>query len=187
MIITLRTVRSRYFVFANLFCCYGKTSVFWILIDPRFWERFISLLNSTDTIITVKSSEIFKKSLRQTPTLRYTTMPVTNDTCSKQNFSNSLQYCKRNDGETSQNESSPSSDNTYGEGNNSNNSYMSIDNRTCPRFNYDLRRSPSSGHVYSRVEDISPTVPRSMTNNTAKGRTYFVWKHFVIHLHLRYS
>ncbi|XP_045449889.1 toll-like receptor 6 [Melitaea cinxia] len=144
--------------------------------DPRFWERFISLLNSTDTIITVKSSDksVFKKSLRQTPTLRYTTMPVTNDTCSKQNYSNSLQYCKRNDEETSQNESSPSSDNTYGEGNNSNNSYMSIDNRTCPRFNYDLRRSPSSGHVYSRVEDISPTVSRSLTNNTTKGRTYFV-------------
>ncbi|XP_023954335.2 toll-like receptor 6 [Bicyclus anynana] len=144
--------------------------------DPRFWEKFIALLNSTDTIITVKSSErsVFKKSLRQTPTLRYTTMPVTNDSCSKQNFSNSLQYCKRNDGETSQNESSPSSDNTYGEGNNSNNSYMSIDNRACPRFNYDLRLSPSSGHVYSRVEDISPTVPRSITNTAAKGRTYFV-------------
>ncbi|XP_047531220.1 toll-like receptor 6 [Vanessa atalanta] len=144
--------------------------------DPRFWERFVSLLNSTDTIITVKNTEksVFKKSLRQTPTLRYTTMPVTNDTCSKQNFSNSLQYCKRNDGETSQNESSPSSDNTYGEGNNSNNSYMSIDNRACPRFNYDLRRSPSSGHVYSRVEDISPTVPRSITSAASKGRTYFV-------------
>ncbi|XP_050348809.1 toll-like receptor 6 [Nymphalis io] len=144
--------------------------------DPRFWERFVSLLNSTDTIITVKNTEksVFKKSLRQTPTLRYTTMPVTNDTCSKQNFSNSLQYCKRNDGEASQIESSPSSDNTYGEGNNSNNSYMSIDNRACPRFNYDLRRSPSSGHVYSRVEDISPTVPRSNTNAASKGRTYFV-------------
>ncbi|KAG6447453.1 toll-like receptor 6 [Manduca sexta] len=146
--------------------------------DPRFWDRFIALLNSTDTIITVKGSEksVFKKSLRQTPTLRYTTMPVSNDSCSKQNFTNSLQYCKRNDGESSQNESSPSSDNnTYGEGNNSNNSYMSIDNRTCPRFNYDLRLSPSSGHVYSRVEDISPTVPRSMTGNASnKGRTYFV-------------
>ncbi|CAH2210301.1 toll-like receptor 6 [Pararge aegeria] len=144
--------------------------------DPRFWDKFIALLNSTDTIITVKSTErnVFKKSLRQTPTLRYTTMPVTNDSCSKKTFSNSLQYCKRNDGETSQNESSPSSDNTYGEGNNSNNSYMSIDNRTCPRFNYDLRLSPSSGHVYSRVEDISPTVPRSIANTTAKGRTYFV-------------
>ncbi|CAH0719923.1 unnamed protein product, partial [Brenthis ino] len=144
--------------------------------DPRFWDRFIVLLNSTDTIITVKSSEksVFKKSLRQTPTLRYTTMPVTNDSCSRQNFSNSLQYYKRNDGETSQNESSPSSDNTYGEGNNSNNSYMSIDNRTCPRFNYDLRLSPSSGHDYSRVEDISPTVSRSITSTTAKGRTYFV-------------
>ncbi|XP_073955601.1 toll-like receptor Tollo [Choristoneura fumiferana] len=145
--------------------------------DPRFWDRFIALLNSTDTIITVKGSEqsVFKKSLRQTPTLRYTTMPVTNDSCSKQNFTNSLQYCKRNDGESSHNESSPSSDNTYGEGNNSNNSYMSIDNRTCPRFNYDLRLSPSSGHVYSRVEDISPTVPRSITASaSAKGRTYFV-------------
>ncbi|XP_032516631.2 toll-like receptor 6 [Danaus plexippus] len=144
--------------------------------DPRFWDRFVTLLNSTDTIITVKSSgrSVFKKSLRQTPTLRYTTMPVTNDSCTLQNFSNSLQYCKRNDGATSQNESSPSSDNTYGEGNNSNNSYMSIDNRTCPRFNYDLRLSPSSGHVYSRVEDISPTVPRSNTNTVAKGRTYFV-------------
>lgn len=146
--------------------------------DTRFWDRFISLLNSTDTIITVKGSEknVFKKSLRQTPTLRYTTMPVSNDTCSKQNFTNSLQYCKRNDGESSQTESSPSSDNnTYGEGNNSNNSYMSIENRTCPRFNYDLRLSPSSGHVYSRVEDISPTVPRSMTGGaSAKGRTYFV-------------
>lgn len=143
--------------------------------DPRFWDKFITLLNSTDTIITVKSSEnsVFKKSLRQTPTLRYTTMPVTNDSCSKQNFSNSLQYCKRNDGETSQNESSPSSDNTYGEGNNSNNSYMSIDNRAGSRFNYDLRLSPSSGHVYSRVEDISPTVPRPVTS-AAKGRTYFV-------------
>ncbi|XP_034829000.1 toll-like receptor 6 [Maniola hyperantus] len=144
--------------------------------DPRFWDKFIALLNSTDTIITLKSSEksVFKKSLRQTPTLRYTTMPVTNDSCSKQNFSNSLQYCKRNDGETSQNDSSPSSDNTYGEGNNSNNSYMSIDNRTCSRFNYDLRLSPSSGHVYSRVEDISPTVPRSITNTATRGRTYFV-------------
>ncbi|PZC84089.1 hypothetical protein B5X24_HaOG205811 [Helicoverpa armigera] len=146
--------------------------------DPRFWERFIALLNSTDTIITVKGSEksVFKKSLRQTPTLRYTTMPVSNDSCSKQNFTNSLQYCKRNDGESSQNESSPSSDNnTYGEGNNSNNSYMSIDNRTCPRFNYDLRLSPSSGHVYSRVDDISPTVPRSITGSASnKGRTYFV-------------
>ncbi|CAG9562585.1 unnamed protein product [Danaus chrysippus] len=144
--------------------------------DPRFWDRFVALLNSTDTIITVKSSgrSVFKKTLRQTPTLRYTTMPVTNVSCSMQNFSNSLQYCKRNDGAISQNESSPSSDNTYGEGNNSNNSYMSIDNRTCPRFNYDLRLSPSSGHVYSRVEDISPTVPRSNTNTVAKGRTYFV-------------
>ncbi|KAJ8723250.1 hypothetical protein PYW08_003162 [Mythimna loreyi] len=87
-----------------------------------------------------------------------------------------LSYCKRNDGESSQNESSPSSDNnTYGEGNNSNNSYMSIDNRTCPRFNYDLRLSPSSGHVYSRVDDISPTVPRSITGSASnKGRTYFV-------------
>lgn len=146
--------------------------------DPRFWDRFISLLNSTDTIITVKGSEksVFKKSLRQTPTLRYTTMPVSNDSCSKQNFTNSLQYCKRNDGESSQTESSPSSDNnTYGEGNNSNNSYMSIDNRTCSRFNYDLRLSPSSGHVYSRVDDISPTVPRSIAGSvSAKGRTYFV-------------
>ncbi|KAL0830676.1 hypothetical protein ABMA28_002813 [Loxostege sticticalis] len=145
--------------------------------DSRFWDRFIALLNSTDTIITVKGSEksVFKKSLRQTPTLRYTTMPVSNDSCSKQNFTNSLQYCKRNDGESSQNESSPSSDNTYGEGNNSNNSYMSIDNRTCPRFNYDLRLSPNSGHVYSRVEDISPNVPRSLTGSvSAKGRTYFV-------------
>ncbi|XP_068617346.1 toll-like receptor 6 [Battus philenor] len=146
--------------------------------DQRFWDRFIALLNSTDTIITVKSSEksVFKKSLRHTPTLRYTTMPVSNDACSKSNFTNSLQYSKRNDGESSQNESSPSSDNnTYGEGNNSNNSYMSIDNRTCSRFNYDLRLSPSSGHVYSRVEDISPTVPRSMTGScSAKGRTYFV-------------
>lgn len=146
--------------------------------DPRFWDRFIALLNCTDTIITVKGSEksVFKKSLRQTPTLRYTTMPVSNDSCSKQNFTNTLQYCKRNEGESSQNESSPSSDNnTYGEGNNSNNSYMSIDNRTCPRFNYDLRLSPSSGHVYSRVDDISPTVPRSITSNaSSKGRTYFV-------------
>ncbi|XP_072932806.1 toll-like receptor Tollo [Epargyreus clarus] len=146
--------------------------------DPRFWDRFILLLNSTDTIITVKNSEksVFKKSLRQTPTLRYTTMPVSNDSCSKQNFTNSLQYSRRNDDESSQNESSPSSDNnTYGEGNNSNNSYMSIDNRTCPRFNYDLRLSPSSGHVYSRVEDISPTAPRSLTGSgSAKGRTYFV-------------
>ncbi|CAB3226682.1 unnamed protein product [Arctia plantaginis] len=146
--------------------------------DPRFWDRFIALLNSTDTIITVKGSEksVFKKSLRQTPTLRYTTMPVTNDNCSKQNFTHSLQYCKRNDGESSQNESSPSSDNnTYGEGNNSNNSYMSIDNRTCPRFNYDLRLSPSTGHVYSRVDDISPTVPRSITGSASnKGRTYYV-------------
>ncbi|KPI94118.1 Slit-like 3 protein [Papilio xuthus] len=82
-------------------------------------------------------------------------------------------YCKRNDGESSHNESSPSSDNnTYGEGNDSNNSYMSIDNRTCSRFNYDLRLSPSSGHVYSRVEDISPTTPRSITGScSAKGRT----------------
>ncbi|XP_013138305.1 PREDICTED: slit homolog 2 protein-like [Papilio polytes] len=146
--------------------------------DPRFWDRFVALLNSTDTIITVKSSEksVFKKSLRHTPTLRYTTMPVSNDTCSKTNFTNSLQYCKRNDGESSHNESSPSSDNnTYGEGNESNNSYMSIDNRTCSRFNYDLRLSPSSGHVYSRVEDISPTTPRSITGScSAKGRTYFV-------------
>lgn len=146
--------------------------------DPRFWDRFIALLNSTDTIITVKGSEksVFKKPLRQTPTLRYTTMPVSNDNCSKQNFTNSLQYCKRNDGESSQNESSPSSDNNiYGEGNNSNNSYMSIDNRTCPRFNYDLRLSPSTGHVYSRVDDISPTVPRSITGSASnKGRTYYV-------------
>lgn len=146
--------------------------------DLRFWDRFVALLNSTDTIITLKGSEksVFKKSLRQTPTLRYTTMPVTNDGCPKQNFANSLQYCKRNDGESSQNESSPSSDNnTYGEGNNSNNSYMSIDNRTCPRFNYDLRLSPSSGHVYSRVDDISPNAPRSLTGSISnKGRTYFV-------------
>lgn len=146
--------------------------------DPRFWDRFITLLNSTDTIITLKGPQtsVFKKSLRPTPTLRYTTMPVTNDSCSKQNFTNSLQYCKRSDGESSQNETSPSSDNnTYGEGNNSNNSYMSIDNRTCPRFNYDLRLSPSSGHVYSRVEDISPNAPRSLTGSiTNKGRTYFV-------------
>ncbi|CAK1585527.1 unnamed protein product [Parnassius mnemosyne] len=146
--------------------------------DPRFWDRFIALLNSTDTIITVKGSEknVFKKSLRHTPTLRYTTMPVSNDTCSKPNFTNSLQYCKRNDGESSQNESSPSSDNnTYGEGNNSNNSYMSIDNRPCSRFNCDLRLSPSSGHVYSRVEDISPTTSRSVAGSClAKGRTYFV-------------
>ncbi|VVC87749.1 unnamed protein product [Leptidea sinapis] len=144
--------------------------------DPRFWDKFVGLLNSTDTIITVKGKKnVFKKSLRQTPTLRYTTMPVSNDSCSKQNFTNSLQFCKRIEGEFSQNESSPSSDNTYGEGNNSNNSYMSIDNRTCPRFNYDLRISPSSGHVYSRVEDISPSVPRSITSNTStKGRTYFV-------------
>lgn len=145
--------------------------------DPRFWDKFVALLNSTDTIITVKGSEksVFKKSLRQTPTLRYTTMPVSNDViCSKQNFTNSLQFCRRNDGESSQNESSPSSDNnTYGEGNNSNNSYMSIDNRTCPRFNYDLRLSPSSGHVYSRVDDISPNTPRSLTGSN-KGRTYFV-------------
>ncbi|XP_063535089.1 toll-like receptor 6 [Cydia strobilella] len=144
--------------------------------DPRFWDRFIALLNSTDTIITVKGSEqsMFKKS-RQTPMLRYTTMPVTNDSCSKQNFTNSLQYCKRTDGESSNNESSPSSDNTYGEGENSNNSYMSIDNRTCPRFNYDLRLSPGAGHVYSRVEDISPTVPRSIAASASgKGRTYFV-------------
>lgn len=146
--------------------------------DPRFWDKFIVLLNSTDTIITVKGSDknVFKKSLRQTPTLRYTTMPVSNDTCSKQNFTNSLQYCKRSDGDSSQNENSPSSDNnTYGEVNNSNNSYMSIDNRSCPRFNYDLRLSPGSGHVYSRVEDISPTVQHSITGNTSnKGRTYFV-------------
>ncbi|XP_041980017.1 toll-like receptor 6 [Aricia agestis] len=142
--------------------------------DPRFWERFTALLNSTETIITVKSTKksVFNKTLRQTPSLRYTTMPVTSDSCSKQNFSNSLHYNKRNDEEASQ--SSPSSDNTYGEGNNSNNSYMSIDNRTCPRFNYDLRVSPSSGHVYSRVEDISPTVTRSIVGTTAKGRTYFV-------------
>ncbi|CAK1555176.1 unnamed protein product [Leptosia nina] len=142
--------------------------------DPRFWDKFVALLNSTDTIITVKGSEksVFKKSLRKTPTLRYTTMPVSNDSCSKQNFTNSLQYSKRNEDDSSHNESSPSSD-VYGEGNNSNNSYMSIDNRTCPRFNYDLRKSPSSGHVYSRVEDISPTVPRSISN-AAKGRTYFV-------------
>ncbi|CAH2047354.1 unnamed protein product, partial [Iphiclides podalirius] len=146
--------------------------------DPRFWDRFVALLNSTDTIITVKGSEksVFKKSLRHTPTLRYTTMPVSNDTCSKPSFTNSLQYNKRNDGDSSQNESSPSSDNnTYGEGNNSNNSYMSIENRTCPRFNYDLRLSPSSGHVYSRVEDISPSASRSITgSSSAKGRTYFV-------------
>ncbi|KOB72728.1 putative toll [Operophtera brumata] len=146
--------------------------------DPRFWDKFVALLNSTDTIITLKGSEksVFKKSLRQNPTLRYTTMPVTNDGCSKQNFANSLQYCKRSDGESSHNESSPSSDNnTYGEGNNSNNSYMSIDNRTCPRFNYDLRLSPSSGHVYSRVDDISPNAPRSLTGSISnKGRTYFV-------------
>ncbi|XP_053604802.1 toll-like receptor 6 [Plodia interpunctella] len=146
--------------------------------DVRFWDRLISLVNSTDTIITVKSSEksVFKKSLRQTPTLRYTTMPVSNDSCSKANFTNSLQYFRRSDGESSQNESSPSSDNnTYREGDNSNNSYMSIDNRTCPRFNYDLRLSPNSGHVYSRVEDISPTVPRSITAGASgKGRTYFV-------------
>ncbi|KAF9823241.1 hypothetical protein SFRURICE_000134 [Spodoptera frugiperda] len=133
---------------------------------------------NVDHVLEVKGSEksVFKKSLRQTPTLRYTTMPVSNDSCSKQNFTNTLQYCKRNEGESSQNESSPSSDNnTYGEGNNSNNSYMSIDNRTCPRFNYDLRLSPSSGHVYSRVDDISPTVPRSITSNaSSKGRTYFV-------------
>lgn len=151
-------------------------NVYWN--DPRFWEKFIALLNSTDTIITVKGSEksVFNKSLRQTPTLRYTTMPVSSDTCSKQNFTNSLQYCKRDDGASSQNESSPSSDNnTYGEGNNSNNSYMSIDNRTCPRFNYDLRLSPSTGHVYSRVDDISPTVPRSIAGgSTNKGRTYYV-------------
>lgn len=145
--------------------------------DPRFWDRFIALLNSTDTIITVKGSEksVFKKSFRHTPTLRYTTMPVSNETCTRPNFTNSLQYCKRNDGEPSQNESSPSSDNTYGEGNNSNNSYMSIDNRPCPRFNYDLRLSPSSGHVYSRVEDVSPNASRSVTGtSSAKGRTYFV-------------
>ncbi|XP_026748827.2 toll-like receptor 6 [Galleria mellonella] len=146
--------------------------------DPRFWEKFVALLNSTDTIITVKNSEksVFKKSLRQTPTLRYTTMPISNDNCSRQNFSNSLQYCKKNDGESSQNDSSPSSDNnTYGEGNDSNNSYMSIDNRTCPRFNCDLRLSPNSGHVYSRVEDISPNIPHSITTNAStKGRTYFV-------------
>ncbi|XP_038214173.1 toll-like receptor 6 [Zerene cesonia] len=145
--------------------------------DPRFWDKFVALLNSTDTIITVKGSEksVFKKSLRKTPTLRYTTMPVSNDSCSKQNFTNSLQFSKRNQDESSHNESSPSSDNMYGEGNNSNNSYMSIDNRTCPRFNYELRKSPSSGHVYSRVEDISPTIPRSITSNTsANGRTYYV-------------
>lgn len=146
--------------------------------DLRFWDRFVALLNSTDTIITLKGSEksVFKKSLRQTPTLRYTTMPVTNDICSQQNFTNSLRYCRKSDGESSQNETSPSSDNnTYGEGNNSNNSYMSIDNRTCPRFNYDLRLSPSSGHVYSRVEDISPNAPRSLTGSISnKGRTYFV-------------
>lgn len=144
--------------------------------DPRFWDRFMVLLNSTDTIITVKGSEasVFKKSLRNTPSLRYTTMPVPNDSCSKQNFTNSLQFCKRYDGETSLNESSPSSDNnTYGEGNTSNNSYMSIENRSCPRFNYDLRLSPSSGHVYSRVDDISPTTPRTATVSS-KGRTYFV-------------
>ncbi|XP_011557532.3 toll-like receptor 6 [Plutella xylostella] len=145
--------------------------------DPRFWDKFVALLNSTDTIITLRSTEksVFKKSLRQTPTLRYTTMPVTGDSCSKQNFTNSLQYCKGRDGDDSPCESSPSSDNnTYGDGNNSNNSYMSIDNRTCPRFNYDLRLNPGNGHVYSRVEDISPTnVPRSAATGV-EGRTYFV-------------
>ncbi|KAG7299076.1 hypothetical protein JYU34_017565 [Plutella xylostella] len=145
--------------------------------DPRFWDKFVALLNSTDTIITLRSTEksVFKKSLRQTPTLRYTTMPVTGDSCSKQNFTNSLQYCKGRDEDDSPCESSPSSDNnTYGDGNNSNNSYMSIDNRTCPRFNYDLRLNPGNGHVYSRVEDISPTnVPRSAATGV-EGRTYFV-------------
>lgn len=147
--------------------------------DPRFWDKFVALLNSTDTIITFKGSErsVFKKSLRQTPTLRYTTMPVTGDSCTKQNFTNSLQYCKGRHEEDSPNERSPSSENnTYGDGNNSNNSYMSIDNRTCSRFNYDLRLNPSNGHVYSRVEDISPTnVPRSIAGSAcAEGRTYFV-------------
>ncbi|KAI5646117.1 leucine rich repeat domain-containing protein [Phthorimaea operculella] len=132
--------------------------------------------NHLQNLKTIGFSDTLREQNLSTPTLRYTTMPVPNDACSKQNFTNSLQYCKRVDGESSQSESSPSSENnTYGEGNNSNNSYMSIDNRTCPRFNYDLRLSPSSGHVYSRVDDVSPTVPRSMTGSTSgRGRTYFV-------------
>lgn len=146
--------------------------------DNRFWDKFIALLNSTDTMITVKGTDnnVFKKSLPQT--LRYTTMPVSNDSCSRQNFTNSLPFSRERIGDVSSpNETSPSSseNNTYGEGNISNNSYMSIENRTCPRFNYDQRISPNNGHIYSRVEDISPAnIPRSTSNTCAKGRMYFV-------------
>ncbi|GBP34693.1 Toll-like receptor 6 [Eumeta japonica] len=148
--------------------------------DARFWDKFIALLSSTDTIITVRGPEksIFNKSLRQNPTLRYTTMPVTGDVCSRPTFGGSHPNVRgANGGESSQDDTSPSSsERTYGDGNNSNNSYVSIENKTCPRFNYDLRLSPGSGHVYSRVDDVSPTsLARTIAAGaSAKARTHFV-------------